>query len=47
MQNAILKRVKNQALNLKTFSEELQVQMALGKAEARDLIEKERKNFSK
>lgn len=47
MQNAILKRVKNQALNLKTLSEELQVQMALGKAEARDLIEEERKNLSK
>ena len=46
MQNAIIKRIKNQALNLKTLSEELQVQMALGKAEARDLIEVEKKNFS-
>lgn len=47
MENAILERVMNQTKNLKTLTEELQVQMALGKAEARDLIEKERKNLSK
>lgn len=46
MENAIIDRIKTQAKSLKTFSEELQVQMALGKAEARDLFEKERKNLS-
>ena len=46
MENAIIERFKNQMRNLKVLSEELQVQMALGKAEARDLIEKEKKNFS-
>lgn len=47
MENAIINRIKDQARSLKTLSEELQVQMALGKAEARDLIEKERKTLSK
>ena len=47
MENAIMEKLKSQAKNLKILSEELQVQMALGKAEARDLIEKERKNLSK
>ena len=47
MENAIIDRIKTQARSLKTLSEELQVQMALGKAEARDLIEKERKNLTK
>jgi Mg2+ and Co2+ transporter CorA len=47
MENAILERLKNQSRNLQVLSEELQVQMALGKAEARDLIEKERKNLAK
>jgi len=47
MENAIIDRIKNQAKNLKTLSEELQVQMALGKAEARDVIEIERKTLSK
>ncbi len=46
MEKAIMDRVKNQVKNLKVLSEELQVQMALGKAEARDLIEAERKNLS-
>lgn len=46
MENAIIDRVKNQTRNLKALTEELQVQMALGKAEARDLIEKERKTLS-
>ncbi len=46
MEKAIMERVKNQVKNLKVLSEELQVQMALGKAEARDLIEAERKNLS-
>ncbi|MBT8232191.1 MAG: hypothetical protein KJN84_06165, partial [Bacteroidia bacterium] len=43
---AILDRVKHQANNLKALSEELQLQMALGKAEARDLIEREKKNLN-
>jgi hypothetical protein len=46
MENAILERLKNQTKNLKTLSEELRLQMALGKAEARDLIERERKNLN-
>ena len=46
MENAIFERVKNQVSNLKVLSEELQVQMALGKAEAKDLINRERKNLS-
>ena len=46
MENAILERFKNQTKNLKTLSEELRLQMALGKAEARDLIERERKNLN-
>ncbi len=47
MENAIIDRIKSQARNLRTLTDELQVQMALGKAEARDLIEAERKNLSK
>jgi dsDNA-binding SOS-regulon protein len=47
MENTIVDRIKNKARNLKTLSEELQVQMALGKAEARDVIDEERKIFSK
>ncbi len=47
MENAIINKVKNQANHIKTWSDELQVQMALGKAEARDSIERERKNLSK
>jgi len=47
MENTIIDRIKTQAKSLKTLSEELQVQMALGKAEARDLIETEKKNLSK
>lgn len=47
MENALMDRIKTQAKNLKTLSEELQVQMALGKAEALDIVEKERKTFSK
>lgn len=43
MENAIIERIKNEARNLQALSDELQVQMALGKAEARDLIERERK----
>jgi hypothetical protein len=46
MENAILERVMNQTKNLKTLTQELQLQMALGKAEARDLVEQERKNLS-
>jgi len=38
--------IKNQLKNLRGLSEELQLQMALGKAEARDLVERERKNLS-
>ena len=46
MENALLERVRTQFDNLKTLSDELQVQMALGKAEARDLMESERKILS-
>lgn len=46
MENVILEKVKDQFDKLKALSEELQVQMALGKAEARDLFEVERKNLS-
>lgn len=46
MDNPIIEKVKNYTKNLKTLTEELQVQMALGKAEARDLVNQERKNFS-
>jgi len=41
-----MNKVKDQMKNLKILSEELEVQMALGKAEARDLIKAERKNLS-
>jgi len=47
MENPIIDKIKLQAKSLKTLAEALQVQMALGKAEARDLIEVERKNLSK
>lgn len=47
MENAIIDRIKTQARNLKTLTDELQVQMALGKAEARDIIETEKKNLTK
>jgi len=47
MENVIIQRVKDQLKNLKTLSEELEVQMALGKAEAKDLFKQERKNISK
>jgi hypothetical protein len=46
MRNAIIDRVKKQARTLQALSEELQVQMALGKAEARDVLERERKAFA-
>jgi len=47
MDNEIIDQVKNFTTNLKTLTDELRVQMALGKAEARDILEQERKNFSK
>jgi hypothetical protein len=47
MENAIIDRIKSQAKNLRTLTDELQVQMALGKAEAKDVIENERKTLSK
>ena len=47
MEVAIIERVKTQARSLKTLSDELQVQMALGKAEARDLIKEEKKTLTK
>ncbi|PSR12667.1 MAG: hypothetical protein DA408_05640 [Bacteroidetes bacterium] len=46
MENSIIDRLKSQAKNLQTLADELKVQMALGKAEAKDLIEKERKELS-
>ena len=47
MDNEIIDQVKNFTKNLKTLTDELRVQMVLGKAEARDILEQERKNFSK
>jgi len=47
MENALFERVKNEAKNLQILADELKVQMALGKAEARDLVERERKTFTK
>jgi hypothetical protein len=47
MENAIIDKLKMKMSNIKMLSEELQVQMALGKKEALDLIEKEKKTFSK
>ena len=46
MDNEIIDQVKNFTKNLKTLTDELRVQMVLGKAEARDILEQERKNFS-
>jgi len=46
MEIAIMDRLKSQARNLQTLSDELRVQMALGKAEAKDVIEAERKTLS-
>jgi hypothetical protein len=43
MGGTLYDRAKWQFENLKILSEELRVQMALGRAEARDSIEKERK----
>jgi hypothetical protein len=45
MANAIIERFKNERRNLQALYDELQVQMALGKAEARDLLEAERKTL--
>ena len=36
---------KEKATRIKAFLEELELQMALGKADAKDAIEKEKKNF--
>lgn len=47
MENVIIDKLKMKMSNIKMLSEELQVQMALGKKEALDLIEKEKKVFSK
>lgn len=47
MENALIDRVKSQVNNMKTWTDEMQVQMALGKAEARELMEKERKNLTR
>jgi hypothetical protein len=38
---------KEKATRIQSFLEEIEVQMALGKAEARDSFEKEKKNFNK
>ena len=47
MENVIIQKVKTQINSLKTLSDELQLQMALGKAEARDLIKEEKKTLTK
>jgi len=47
MENAVIQRVKDQAKNLRAWTDEMQVQMALGKAEARDILEEERKTLTK
>ena len=46
-QDNIIATGKEKAAQIKSFLEEMQVQMALGKAEARDAIEREQKNFQK
>ena len=46
MENVIFEKVKHQAQNLKSLVEEIQVQIALGKAEAKDKIEEEKKLLS-
>lgn len=46
MQNAIIQRIKDQVTSLRTLSDEVKVQMALGKAEARDAMEIEKKNIT-
>ncbi|NNK90427.1 MAG: hypothetical protein HKO89_07450 [Saprospiraceae bacterium] len=46
MENAIFEKLKGQVKNLKVLSEELQVQMALGKAEAKDLVDREKKELT-
>lgn len=46
MENAIFEKLKGQFKNLKVLSEELQVQMALGKAEAKDLVDREKKELT-
>ena len=43
----IVNNAKERANRIKGYLEELEVQMALGKAEARDAFEKEKKNFNK
>jgi vacuolar-type H+-ATPase subunit I/STV1 len=46
MENVIFEKVKHQAEHLKSLLEEVQVQIALGKAEAKDKIEEEKKLLS-
>ena len=47
LQDALIKKGKDRLRMLKMITEELEVQLALGKAEARDWFEKEKKAFSK
>ena len=46
MENVIFEKVKQQAEHLKSLLEEVQVQIALGKAEAKDKIDEEKKLLS-
>jgi hypothetical protein len=47
LQDNIITTGKEKATQIKAFLEEMQVQMALGKAEAKEAFEREQKNFQK
>lgn len=47
MENTLIDKGREQLRHLRTFADELEVQMALGKAEARDAFVREKKNVSK
>ena len=46
MENVIIEKGKEQLKKLRMWADELEVQMALGKAEAKDAFERERKNIT-
>ena len=47
MENVLVEKSKEKLNSLKMWADELELQMALGKAEARDAFERERKNIAK
>ena len=47
MENVLVEKSKEKLNSLKMWADELELQMALGKAEARDAFERERKNITK